>query len=402
MSAVDAENRVVSGMRTTGALHLGNYHGALKNWLNLQYQYDCYFFAADWHALTTHYDEPQAMPERTFTMLVDWLAAGLNPSAATIFVQSKVPEHAELQLLLALITPLTWLERVPTYKDQQQNLTEKDLNTFGFLGYPLLQAADILLYKAGFVPVGEDQLSHLELTREVARRFNHLFGRSTGFEAAAEEAIKKLGKKNAKLYRTLLKNYQENGEQEALATAQALVRDQQNISLGDKERLSGYLEGGGKIILQEPQALLTPTAKINGLDGRKMSKSYGNTIALREPPASVDQKIRTMPTDPARVRRSDPGNPEKCPVWDFHTLYSDADTQQWVQSGCRSAGIGCLDCKKPLIESIQAELAPIIERGKEYEANPSQVRGIIVDGAEAARDVAKATMEEVRAVMGLD
>jgi tryptophanyl-tRNA synthetase len=388
-------------MRPTGKLHLGHYHGVLKNWVKLQHEYECFFFVADWHALTTHYDDPSVMERSVWDMVVDWLAAGVNPGSATLFLQSKVPEHAELHLLLSMITPLGWLERVPTYKDQQEKLKEKDLATYGFLGYPLLQSADILLYRAGMVPVGADQVAHVEITREVARRFNYVFGREPGFEENAEAAVKKMGKKAAKLYSSLRKRYTEGGDGEALATAQALLKEQQNITLGDKERLMGYLEGGGKVILPEPQALLTPESKMPGLDGAKMSKSYGNTISIREEPAEVERKIRTMRTDPARVRRDDPGNPENCPVWQLHEVYSDDEVKDWLQKGCRSAGIGCLDCKGPIIDSIQAELEPIQERAKQYEANPDLVKSIIHDGSEKAREAARDTIEDVRHAMGL-
>ena len=394
--------RVLSGMRPTGALHLGHYHGVLKNWLKLQHEYECFFFVADWHALTTHYDEPGMIESSVWEMVIDWLAVGINPGSADIFIQSRVPEHAELHLLLSMITPLGWLERVPSYKDQQEKLKEKDLATYGFLGYPLLQSADILMYRATQVPVGEDQVAHVELTREVARRFNHLYGREPGFEDKAAEAIKKMGKKNAKLYNELRRKYQEQGDNEALATAQALLDDQQNITLGDKERLFGFLEGGGRIILPEPNALLTPASKMPGLDGQKMSKSYNNTISLREDPGQIEQKLRKMPTDTSRVRRNDPGEPEKCPVWSLHQVYSDDETQAWVQQGCRSAGIGCLDCKGPVIDAVLNELAPIRERAIEFAANRSLVRNIISEGCDKARDVARQTLTEVRQAMGLD
>ena len=393
--------RVLSGMRTTGSLHLGHYHGVLKNWIKLQHEYECFFFAADWHALTTHYEDPSVIANNVWEMIVDWLAAGLNPGAAKIFIQSRVPEHAELHLLLSMITPLGWLERVPTYKDQQEKLKEKDLATYGFLGYPLLQSADILIYKAGYVPVGEDQVAHLEVTREIARRFNHLYGREPDFEEKAEAAVKKIGKKAGKLYKELRKRYQEQGDAEALETGRALLEEQQNITVGDRERLFGYLEGGSKIILPEPQPLLTEASKVPGLDGQKMSKSYGNTIGLREEPASVERKLRTMPTDPARVRRNDPGDPEKCPVWAFHKLYSGDDVKDWVQEGCRTAGIGCLECKQPIIDAVLAEQGPIRERAAEFTENPKTVRNIVAEGCEAARDVARATLEEVRQAMGL-
>jgi tryptophanyl-tRNA synthetase len=393
--------RVLSGMRPTGALHLGHYHGVLRNWLHLQHEYECFFFVADWHALTTEYESTQGIAASVWDMVVDWLAAGVDAGSARIFIQSRVPEHAELHLLLSMVTPLGWLERVPSYKDQQEKLKEKDLATYGFLGYPLLQSADILIYKAGHVPVGEDQVAHVELTREVARRFNHLYGREPDFEERAEAAIKQMGKKNAKLYRDLRKRYQEQGDEEALGTARALLEGQQNLTLGDRERLFGYLEGGGRIILPEPQALLTAASRLPGLDGQKMSKSYGNTIALREPPESVEHKLATMPTDPARVRRTDPGDPERCPVWKLHLAYSNNETKNWVQEGCRSADIGCLECKRPIIDAVQNELAPMRARAQEYAADMGQVRAIVAEGCEAARDEARATLEEVRQVMGI-
>jgi tryptophanyl-tRNA synthetase len=393
--------RVLSGMRPTGRLHLGHYHGVLKNWLKLQTEYECFFFIADWHALTTHYDESQGLQEHVWDMATDWLAAGVDPSNATLFLQSRVPAHAELHLLLSMITPLPWLERVPSYKDQQAQMPDRDLSTYGFLGYPLLQSADILIYRAGLVPVGEDQVAHVEITREVARRFNHLYGREPGYEAMAEEAIQKLGKKNGKLYRELRQAFLEQGDKQALVTARALLERQKNMTLGNRERLFGYLEGGGRLILPEPEALLTHAPKMPGLDGRKMSKSYANTISLREDPLEVEQKLKTMPTDPARVRRGDPGNPEKCPVWEFHKVYSDDKTRQWVDQGCRSAGIGCLECKRPVIDAVLAELKPIQERVAEFARDPLAVRSIVEDGCKRARDVAEETLVEVRNAMGL-
>lgn len=396
------QNRVLSGMRPTGALHLGHYHGVLKNWVKLQHEYDCYFFVADWHALTTHYEEPGIIGDSVLPMVIDWLAAGVNPGNAKIFVQSEVPQHAELHLLLSMVTPLGWLERVPSYKDQQEKLRERDLATYGFLGYPLLQSADILMYKAGTVPVGEDQVAHVELTREVARRFNHLYGREPDFEDKVQAATRKMGKKNAKLYKELRKRFQEKGDQEALNVARALLDEQGNLALGDRERLYGYLDGSGRIILPEPQALLTPASKMPGTDGQKMSKSYNNTISLRDDPQDIEQKLRTMPTDPARVRRNDPGDPDKCPLFQWHEVYSDAARQQWVREGCTSAGIGCLDCKQPVIDAVLAELAPMRARAREFEKDPQLVRNILQTGGEAARDVADQTMEEVRAAIGLN
>ena len=334
-------------------------------------------------------------------MMIDWLAAGVSGTSATMFIQSQVPEHAELNLLMGMSTPLSWLERVPTYKDQQEKLRELDLATYGFLGYPLLMSADILIYRAGLVPVGADQLSHVEITRELARRFNHLYGKETGFEEKARVAVQKMGKKAAKLYSNLRSAYQEQGDAEALETARALLQEQQNITLGDKERLFGYLEGGGKVILPEPQALLTPASKMPGLDGQKMSKSYGNTITLRDTTDEVNEKVRRMPTDPARVRRTDPGDPDKCPVYQLHLVYTDQATHDWVNQGCRSAGIGCLECKQPVIDAISEELAPMQQRAAEYESNPDAVRLILSEGAERARDAARDTLNEVRQAIGL-
>lgn len=394
--------RVLSGMRTTGQLHLGHYHGVIKNWIQLQNEYECFFFAADWHALTTHYEEPEVIKNHMWNMIIDWLACGVNHGQARLFIQSWVPEHAELHLLLSMITPLGWLERVPTYKDQQESLKERDLATYGFLGYPLLQSADILAYGADYVPVGEDQMSHVELTREVARRFNYLYGREPGFEKKAEEAIKKMGKKNAKLYNSLKKRFQQEGDTEALETAHALLDAQQNVSLGDRERLLGYLEGGGKMVLNEPEALLTKVSKMPGLDGRKMSKSYHNVISLRDEPDTVSKKMLTMPTDPKRVKRTDPGNPADCPVWPLHEIYSDDSVKSWVREGCTSAGIGCVDCKKTLVDAVNKELEPIHQARKEYIDDPALVKNIIAEGSEAAREEAKATLEEVKSAMGLD
>jgi tryptophanyl-tRNA synthetase len=393
--------RVLSGMRPTGALHIGHYHGALKNWVKLQAEYPCFFFVADWHALTTHYEDTAIIQQSIWEMVVDWLAAGLDPAQCTLFIQSRVPEHAELFLLLSMGTPLGWLERVPTYKDQQEKLADKDLSTYGFLGYPLLQAADILIYRPSFVPVGEDQVPHVELTREVARRFNYLYGREPGFEEKAQEAIKKLGSKRARMYSDLRNQYQQEGHTEALEKAQALLEDTQNLGMGDRERLFGYLEGKSRLILSEPGVLLTQESRLVGLDGQKMSKSYGNSIAMREAPDSVTKKIRTMTTDPARVRRTDVGEPQRCPVWTLHQVYSKPDVQEWAAKGCRTAGIGCLECKQPVIDAVILEQQPFHERAQPYLDDPSLLRNIIADGCDRARKVAQETMRDVRDAMGL-
>ncbi|RJX30818.1 MAG: tryptophan--tRNA ligase [Oxalobacter sp.] len=394
-------DRVVSGMRPTGAMHIGHYHGALKNWIKMQAEHPCLFFVADWHALTTHYDEAESIEKSTWDMLVDWLAAGVDPSQSTLFIQSQVPEVAELTLLLGMSTPLGWLERVPTYKDQIEKLAHKDLTNYGFLGYPLLMAADILVYRANMVPVGEDQIPHIEMTREIARRFNNLYGREPGFEEKAQEAVKKLGSKRAKLYNELRTNFQQNGNVESLEQAKAMLDDAQNLSMIDRERLFGYLEGSRKLILVEPQALLTEASRLTGLDGQKMSKSYGNAISLREDKDVLNKKVRTMPTDPARVRRTDPGDPERCPVWQLHQVYTDSDTQEWVVKGCKSAGIGCLECKQPLIDAILKEQEPMHERAQPYLDDPSLVRAIVADGCDVARKLAHETMRDVREAMGL-
>ena len=396
-----AVERVLSGMRPTGSLHLGHYHGVLKNWVRLQHEQECLFFVADWHALTTHYDTPEIIEESVWEMVIDWLAAGVDPAKATIFIQSKVPEHAELHTLLSMITPLGWLERVPTYKDQQEKLAQKDLSTYGFLGYPLLQSADILIYKATQVPVGEDQIPHIEFTREIARSFNHIYGREKGYEEKAEAAIKKLGNKLGGLYQELRTRYQESGDDEALESARAMIEEQQGLSLGDRERLLGYLEGGGKMILIEPEYKLTPASKMPGLDGQKMSKSYNNTISMREDPDAVAKKIKTMPTDPARIRLTDVGDPDKCPVWQLHEVYSNDETKAWVQQGCRTAAIGCIACKGPVIESVLEELKPIQERARQYAEDPTLIKNVVAEGCERARKMARETMREVREAMGL-
>ncbi len=392
--------RVLSGMRPTGKLHLGHYHGVLKNWVRMQEDYECFFFIADWHALTTHYDAPETMNEHVWDMVIDWLAAGVDPEKATLFIQSHVPEHAELHLLLSMVTPLGWLERVPSFKDQQEKLREKDLATYGFLGYPLLQSADILIYRAAHVPVGEDQVPHVELTREIARRFNHFFGRGSEFEERMDAAIRQMGKKASKTYRRLRQQFTEQGDRDALEEARTLLREQQNLSREQREGLLGHLEGRGVTLLPEPAALLTEAAKMPGLDGQKMSKSYGNTIFLRDDPKRVEQAIRVMPTDPARVRKTDPGEPEKCPVWSLHKVYSDAETRAWVEDGCRRAAFGCLDCKQPLINAVLAEQEVILDRARPYESSPDLVREVIAAGDKHAREVASETMTIVRESVG--
>jgi tryptophanyl-tRNA synthetase len=392
-------------MRPTGALHLGHYHGALKNWVRLQAQYDCFFFVADWHALTTHYEERDVMERYVYDMVTDWLAAGLDPEQSTLFIQSRLPEHAELFTLLAMGTPLGWLERVPTYKDQMEKLKDRDLATYGFLGYPLLQAADILIYRALYVPVGEDQASHVELTRECARRFNHLYGRPADFAERVAASLAKLSKDDARYVEKQRKAFGETGAADALAKGEAVVARAAVSVAGwtpqDSEWLLGHLKGSGKSILTEPQALHTEVTKLPGLDGTKMSKSYGNAIAMREPPEKVEAKILKMPTDPQRVRRTDPGDPERCPVWQFHKVYSDDATRQWAQQGCTTAGIGCTDCKRPVIEAIQREQKVWIERAEPYLAEPKKIQWIIEMGTERARTVARQTMADVREAMGL-
>ena len=395
------EERALSGMRPTGALHLGHYHGALKNWVRLQSQMPCFFFVADWHALTTHYEDREVIEQNVYEMVIDWLAAGLDPEQCTLFLQSRIPEHAELFTLLAMGTPLGWLERVPTYKDQQEKLKDKDLSTYGFLGYPLLQAADILIYKAKWVPVGEDQASHVELTREAARRFNHLYGREPHFEEKVQAALAKLPKDSAKRLEKSRKAYQEAGDAKALEGALQFIATAEPLDAHDRERLTAYLKGTGKQILVEPQALLTEASRLPGLDGAKMSKSYGNAIAIREDRASIEHKVRRMPTDPARVKRSDPGDPSRCPVWQFHLVYSDASTREWVEKGCQNAGIGCLECKQPVIDGILKEQQPMLERAEQFITKPKMVRDIVHNGTLKARSVAQKTMNDVREAMGL-
>ncbi len=396
------KERVLSGMRPTGALHLGHYHGALKNWVRLQSTMDCYYFVADWHALTTHYENREVIEKNVYEMVIDWLAAGLDPNQCTIFLQSRIPEHAELFTLLAMGTPLGWLERVPTYKDQQEKLKDKDLSTYGFLGYPLLQAADILIYKAKYVPVGEDQASHVELTREAARRFNHLYGRETHAQEKLQISLNKLQKDNIKRFEKSRKTYQETGNTQALEGAMGFIASAPELDATDRERLEGYFKGTGKTVLQEPHALLTEASRLPGLDGAKMSKSYNNSIAIREDRASIELKIKRMPTDPARIKRTDPGHPDKCPVWQFHLVYSDENTRRWVNQGCTSAGIGCLECKQPIIDAVLREQQPMLERAAPYIDNPRIIRDIVDAGTDKARQTARQTMHEVRQAIGLN
>src|SRR5580693_198033 len=360
---ITSRPRVLSGMRPTGRLHLGNYMGALYNWVRLQDQYECYFFIADLHALTTDYADPTALRQNIRDVALDFLSAGLDPEVCTVFIQSHVPQHAELFTLFSMFTPLPWLERVPTYKDQQEQLREKDLNTYGFLGYPLLQSADILLYQPDYVPVGQDQVAHVELTREVARRFNALY--CSQLTPAIEKAR----------------------------------ADHSDKEIIEAEITANNVTNG---ILPEPKVLLTPSPKLPGLDGRKMSKSYNNTIMLTEPEADIRAKLKTMVTDPARVRRTDPGNPDLCPVFDLHKVFSTGEIQLKVRQGCTTAGIGCIECKGWVADAIVRELAPIQERRRHFEANPGEVDAILADGNRRAAARAAITMAQVRTAVGLD
>jgi tryptophanyl-tRNA synthetase len=396
------KKRVLSGMRPTGALHLGHYHGALKNWVRLQSEMECFYFVADWHALTTHYDNPEVIEASVYEMVIDWLAAGIDPDQCTLFLQSRLPEHAELFTLLAMGTPLSWLERVPTYKDQQQQLRDKDLATYGFLGYPLLQAADILIYKAHYVPVGEDQASHVELTREAARRFNDLYGRRKSDESKITALLDSLPKEDARYIKSMAKKRTEQGDESVLAKLPGFLAKFEALSQDDKALLTSFVSGKGKAVLIEPDVLLTQASKLPGLDGRKMSKSYGNAIGIREDAASITKKLREMPTDPARVRISDKGNPANCPVWQFHLVYSDEQRKQWVTQGCTTASIGCIECKKTVSDAILAEQQPMLERAQPYIQHPARVREIVDAGCKRAQAVARETMSEVRRAMGLN
>lgn len=388
--------RIVSGMRPTGALHLGHYHGVLKNWLNLQKDHQCFFFVADWHALTTHYQETANIYENSIEMVRDWLALGIDPEQAVIFRQSDVLQHAELHVLLSMITPLSWLERIPTYKDQQQKLKDKDLSTYGFLGYPLLQSADILLYRPHGVPVGEDQVVHVEITREIARRFNRFYGEIQETDIAP--LWTSFAGDRAKQWQKWRKRYQEQGDLESLEKAEKSLAFL-DISKADKALLTNYLYGYGKPLLTEPQPLLTTEAKMLGVDGQKMSKSYHNTIALREDAEVIAKKISTMPTDPARQRRHDVGNPEHCPVWSWHQIYSSEMTQNWVKQGCTTAAIGCLECKKPLIEAVESEVAVFRHRAASW--SDAAIQTILSEGKIKATQAAAECMQVVKEAMGL-
>lgn len=393
---------VVSGMRPTGALHLGHYHGVVRHWIELQQKHTCYFFVADWHALTTHYNEVESIAQDSWNMVVDWLALGVNPEKACLFIQSHIQEHAELHVLLSMLTPLSWLERMPSYKDQQIRLKDKDLSTYGFLGYPLLMSADVLVYGAHWVPVGEDQLAHLELSRELARRFNDIYGRSEEDNKQARRALKKLESQEIRQrWEELVHRYRQQGAPEIYEQAQNLLTQQKNLSPKQRQLLFTTLSGSGRAILQPPQGIVNKAAKMPGLDGQKMSKSYGNTISLREPIPAVEKKLRSMPTDPARVRRNDPGEPQKCPVWSLHKIYSDEATLSWVDEGCRSAEIGCIDCKGPLISAIKSELSTIQGAIDDWSSQADVVQKIIDRGNEQAREAAQATIKEVRRAMGL-
>jgi tryptophanyl-tRNA synthetase len=383
-SSSDSRKCVLSGMRPTGKLHLGNYMGALYNWVRLQHEYECYFFIADWHALTTDYADSSQIRENTREVALDWLGAGLDPEQCVIFVQSHVKQHAELHLLLSMITPLGWLERVPTYKEQQENLTGRDLTTYGFLGYPLLQSSDILIYQADFVPVGQDQVAHVELTREVARRFNFFYPRNR----------ERLLPTKATSYEEFIK------ERPHLSSALPNVRTSAVVRPASFETFPEHFKPGQEI-LPEPQVLLTPSPKLPGTDGRKMSKSYGNTILLTDPEQVIRQKLKPMVTDPARIRRTDPGNPEVCPVFDLHKVFSSAETQQKAREGCTTASIGCIECKSWLADAVVAELTPIQERRRKFENDPSLVADILKAGEQRATERAEQTMVQVRAAMGL-
>ncbi|MBE8182322.1 MAG: tryptophan--tRNA ligase [Candidatus Portiera sp.] len=394
------ETRVISGMRASGKLHLGHYFGALQNWVKLQKDHQCFYFVANWHGLTTHYQSPEVVEESCMDMLIDWLAAGVDPQKSVIFIQSQIPQHAELHLLLSMITPLSWLERTPSYKDQREQIKDKDLSTYGFLGYPLLQSADILMYRSTWVPVGEDQAAHIEITREIARRFNHIYGNDDKTKQRLDQLLKSMSGEEQKIFQAKRRSYLEQGDKSGYADAREILLNG-NYDPEDLLILLGYLDATGKVILPLPQALIGEFAKMPGTDGRKMSKSYGNTILLRDSEDEISKKIKVMPTDPARVRRNDKGNPEKCPVWEWHKIYSDDDTRKWVDEGCRSAGIGCLDCKKRLSDRVCAEQKPFLQRATVYQDDKAQLINVLEDGRAKATEEAEQTLKQVRALMGV-
>ena len=389
--------RILSGMRPTGKLHLGNLVGALQNWVRLQDEYESFHFVADWHMLTTDYANPSGVRENTWEIVADWLAAGLDPNKATFFVQSRLPEHAELHLLFSMVTPLSWLERVPTYKEQLENITDRDIHTYGFLGYPLLQAADILMYKADAVPVGEDQVPHVELTREVARRFNLAYGELEVKECRPESLV-------ALATQSGIASEMGNVLFDGVPVEKKIAEFQRAFRSASLDLKAGYINNGlGRIkpIFPEPRPLLTPSPRLPGTDGRKMSKSYDNAIFLTDPPDVVSKKLATMITDPARKRRTDPGNPDVCPVFDLHKIFSSKGTIDRVNCECRTAEIGCLDCKKLLAQHVNETLAPIQQRRQPYDKNRQLVWDILEEGTNKARKVAQQTMAEVRAAVKL-
>lgn len=396
-------SRIFSGIRPIDKLNIGHYHGLIKNWLDWQYENECFFMVADLHAMATKYLNPKDMDELIKDMVINWLATGVDPSQATIFVQSQIPAHYQMHLLLSMITPMSWLERELGEKEQHiDNLSFSDQDTYGVLGYPLLQCADILLYDAKYAGVTDDQISRVELSREIARRFNHLYGREVGFEEKARASMKKLGAKKADLYEGLLTAYQQEGDEEALEKARYLLADAINLSIGEQERLFAFLENKSKVIMTEPQEMICDSSLLLGLDGQGGSKSINNVIYLREDIDSINRKVRGMPTDPARVRITDVGNPDKCPVWQLHKIYSDDNVLKWVKNGCTSAGIGCVDCKKPLIDAIGDEQQKISENARPYLEDENLVTNILADGAEKAAEIANEKLIEVKEAMSLN
>jgi tryptophanyl-tRNA synthetase len=392
---------IMSGMRPTGELHIGHYWGVINSWLSLQHKYKCFFAVADWHALTTHYQDPSDINSHSRNMIIDWLACGIDPDAATIFVQSAILEHAELHLLLSMLTPVSWLQRIPSYKDQQQKLGSKNLDTYGFLGYPLLQTADILIYGAHKVPVGADQAAHVEIAREIARRFNWLYGTDKQQRQQKQDLLSKIATETVQAYHQLVSQYLDTDDKALLKQIDSLLAASGQLSRKERSVLVQSAIEPYQPILSEPVALLSDTPKITGLDGQKMSKSYNNTISLREPDEQIQGKLLKMPTDPARVKRTDPGNPEKCPVWDIHKVYSDVNTQQWVMQGCTTAGIGCIDCKNNLSTRIIAHHSPIKEQIKQLSQDRAYIDEIIARGNERAQAAVTATMDKVRKAVGL-